>query len=83
MHTWQVNLNAKYIVITLKFIAGLLWVTGLWTVGVMPDAILPPLPRLLGLLAKLGTLQQRAYSKRQEELIQNLMQSQQYILSML
>jgi hypothetical protein len=30
--------------VTLKFIAGLLWVTGLWTVGVMLDiGIVPPL----------------------------------------
>jgi hypothetical protein len=36
--------------VTLKFIAGLLWVMGLWTVGVMPDiGIVPPLPRPLGL----------------------------------
>jgi membrane protein DedA with SNARE-associated domain len=37
--------------ITLKFIGGLLWATGLWTMGVMPDGILPPLPRPLVLLA--------------------------------
>jgi hypothetical protein len=30
----------------LTFIAGMLWVTGWWTVGAIPDSsVLPPLPR--------------------------------------
>jgi hypothetical protein len=40
-----------YQFITLKFIAGLLWATGLWTVEVMLDGVLSPLPRPLILLA--------------------------------
>jgi hypothetical protein len=45
--------------ITLKFIAGLLWATGLWTMGVMSDGILPPLPRPLGLLTQPVIVQRR------------------------
>jgi hypothetical protein len=33
--------------ITLKFIAGLLWVMGLWTVTLMPDGVLHPLILLM------------------------------------
>jgi hypothetical protein len=41
--------------IILIFIVGLLWTTGLWTVGVTLDnGVLPPLPRPIG-LAKAGT----------------------------
>jgi membrane protein DedA with SNARE-associated domain len=58
----------QYIILT--FIAGLLWATGLWTVGVMPDNdILPPLPRPVG-LAKGGT-QMEARLRCQDELINN------------
>jgi hypothetical protein len=71
-----------YQFITLNFIAGLIWTTGLWIVGVMPDGILPPLPRALNRLAKPATLQWTIV-KHQEDLIQNLLQSEKYILSML
>jgi hypothetical protein len=46
--------------IILIFIVGLLWTTGLWTVGVTLDnGVLHPLPRPIG-LAKAGT---RKWSK--------------------
>jgi hypothetical protein len=38
---------------------GLLWAMGLWTVVVMPDGVLPPLPRPLILLTQLVTVQWR------------------------
>jgi hypothetical protein len=44
---------------TLKFIAGLLWVTGLWTMVVMPDGILPPLLHTLILLVQPSIAQWR------------------------
>jgi membrane protein DedA with SNARE-associated domain len=48
-----------YQFITLKFISGLLWVTGLWTMGVMSDGTLHPLPHPLGLLVQSVTIQQK------------------------
>jgi hypothetical protein len=45
--------------ITLKFIVGLLWVTGLRTVAVMLDDVLPSLPRPLVLPAQPAIVQQR------------------------
>jgi hypothetical protein len=45
--------------ITLKFIAGLLWVMGLWTVTLMPDGVLHPLPHPLILLTQSATVHQR------------------------
>jgi hypothetical protein len=43
--------------ITLKFIADLLWAAGLWTMVVMPDGVLPPLPQPLVLLAQPAIVQ--------------------------
>jgi hypothetical protein len=62
--------------IILTFIAGLLWVMGLWTMGVMPDnGILPPLPHQ----SQDQEIEERF--QQQGDLIQNPMQSQQYIIS--
>jgi hypothetical protein len=67
--------------VTLKFIAGLLWAMGLWIMGVMSTDILPPLPRPHGLLSQPATVQQRKDTNIDgvEDLIQNLLQSQQHI----
>jgi hypothetical protein len=63
---------------------------GLWAVVVMPDDVLPPLPHSLILLVQPATVQQRKDTnikkeryKHQDEMIQNLMQSQQHILRIL
>jgi hypothetical protein len=45
--------------IAVKFIVGLLLVTRLWTVEVMHDGVLPPLPRPLIFLAQPVTVQRR------------------------
>jgi hypothetical protein len=50
--------------------------------GVMPANILPPLPRDRSSRSA-SELAMEDRFKRQEDLIKNLMQSQQYILSML
>jgi hypothetical protein len=56
---YQLSYVKYYQFIILVFIAGILWATGLWNVGVMPDnGILPPLPRPVD-LTKDGTRKRR------------------------
>jgi hypothetical protein len=77
---YQLLSYVKYCqIIILAFITDLLWVIGLWIVGVMPNnGILPPPPRPVG-VTKAETRENEESFWRQ----QDLMQSQQYIILMM
>jgi hypothetical protein len=60
----------------------LLWATGLWTMLVMPDILVPQLPHPLVTLAQL-TLQLHRKVRQRDEVVQDLMQMNQHIVVIL